>query len=99
MRNVALVLVLLIAVFGASSSVWAYEGGTKAVAAMGSAHKEGQAQFGPISVVPSHWLTPGKLIERYLHRIPEPTLTAERLREETPGPSLGTKEVTRFWKR
>ncbi len=95
MRNIAIFALASILLLGMGGNLWAYEGGTKAVAAMGTPAK-GEGQWGPIFVVPGHEMSPGKLIERYLRWIPEPTLGVERLREEKPGRSLGTKETVLF---
>lgn len=97
MKKVALFTVVAIFMFGFLGNVSAYEGGTKMVAAM--AHpEEGKMAAGPLTLVPYRELSPGKLIERYLHRMPEPTFSAQRIREESAGPSLGTKGIIRFQK-
>jgi len=82
------------------ANAFAYEGGTKFVATM-THPGEKPASFGPILVVPSSEMTPSKPILKLLNRIPEPTLSVERMRVEKLGPSLGTKALVRFqegWK-
>lgn len=87
--------IVLMSTFALGVNALAYEGGSKMVAAF--AHPEkGEAEFGPLSVVPSEVLTPGKPIVQMLHRLPQPTLSVERIREERPGRSLGTKAVVLF---
>lgn len=97
MRKGAAVTIVLLFVLGFAGNAFAYEGGTKMVAAMNQPER-GEAQPGPILLVPGTSLTPSKAVVRFLHRIPEPTLAPERIREERWGPSLGTKALVRFQK-
>lgn len=97
MKKVAAVTLALLFALGFAGNVFAYEGGTKIVAAMNQPER-GEAQFAPLILVPHDSLTPSKAVVRLLHRIPEPTLAPERIREEVPGRSLGTKGPVRFQK-
>lgn len=97
MKKATAVAIVALVVFGFSGNLFAYEGGTKMVAAMNQPER-GEPQFSPLLLVPHESLTPSKLIVRFLHRIPEPTLGRERIREEVPGRSLGTKGLVRFQK-
>lgn len=99
MKKATLLTLVTIFTFGFLGNISAYEGGTKMVAAMMAHPEEGKMVAGPLAVVPYEELAPGKLIQGYLHELPEPTLSAQGLREEIPGPSFGTKEVIRFQKR
>ena len=98
MRKVALFTVATLFIFGFAGNGFGYEGGTKFVATL-THPEQGEMISAPLVVVPYHQLTPGKLIERYLHRLPEPTFSAQSIREERPGPSLGTKIHVRYLKR
>ena len=82
-------------VFTFAGNSWAYDGGTKAVIAMTSPPR-GIAEYSPIFVVPHDQLTPTKPIVQLLRRMPEPTLSVERIREEKWSPSTGTKAVVLF---
>jgi hypothetical protein len=95
MKKTAIFALATLLLVGVGGNLWAYEGGTKAVAAAATP-VTGEPQWSPISVVPGYEMSPGKLIEKYLHAIPEPTLGIEGLREEIPGRSLGTKELVLF---
>ena len=97
MKKVALFTALTLFIFGFLGNVFSYEGGTKLVATM-THSEEGKMVSGPLSVVSYGELVPGKLIQGYLHQLPKPTLSAETLREEMPGPSLGPKAIIRFQK-
>lgn len=90
-----LTLLVLMTLGLASESVLAYEGSTKFVATM-THPGEKPASFSPILLVSSSEMTPSKPILRLLNRIPEPTLSVERMRVEKFSPSLGTKAVIRF---
>ena len=97
MKAIAIVGAVAMA-FAFVGNGWAYEGGTKAVAVM--THPErARAEAGPLFVIPYNELSPGKAITRLLHRVPQPTLSIERIREEKMGPSTGTKTVVLFQKR
>lgn len=97
MKNIALFTIVILFVFGFAGSLPAYEGGTKAVATM--THPErGESPAGPLLLIPHNELAAGKPFLAFLHRIPSPTLSAERIREEKTGPSLGTKSLIRFQK-
>ncbi len=98
MKSIAFVTVLTLALLGMTTPVAAYEGGTKAVAAMNQPHRA-ESQPGPLLLVPHNALTPSKPVLRLLNRFPEPTLSVERIREEKQGPSLGTKRVVLFQKK
>lgn len=100
MRFVAVSAVLLLCVTGLALNGYGYEGGTKMVAAMNRVGEQ-EMQPGPILIVPASQLAPSKPVLRLLHRIPEPTLSPERIRvEKRPGASRGTKlaqEVMKGW--
>ena len=98
MKKIALLTLGTLFMFGLAGNVVGYEGGTKLVATM-THPEEGKMVAGPLTLVPYRELNPGKMIERYLHRLPQPTLSAQRIREERPGPSLGTKGIIRFQKK
>ena len=97
MKKIALLTLLTVLTFGLAGTASAYEGGTKMVATMTHPEK-GAPEWGPLIVIPHDGLTPGKAFQNLLRRVPTPTLSIERIREEKPGRSLGTKPVTRFWK-
>ena len=97
MKTVAIVGAVVM-VFAFAGNAWAYDGGTKAVIAMTNPPR-GIAEYSPILVVPHDQLTPTKPIVQLLRRIPEPTLSVERIREEKWGPSTGTKAVVLFQRR
>lgn len=90
-----LVVTLVALIFG--PSVLAYEGATKVVASMNNPEK-GEMQFGPVLLVPHDSLAPGKNTTQLIHRIPQSSLSLERIREERPGRATGTKETVLFWK-
>ena len=97
MKNVALVTAFALFIFGFGVTGFASGEGTKLVATM--THPErGEMIYGPVSIVPYDALTATKPVVAYLRRVPEPTLTAARLREEKPGRSTGTKEPVLFQK-
>jgi hypothetical protein len=95
MKSAVLLATLTLLIFGLGITAAAYEGGTKTVATMTHPEK-GEVQFGPIVVIPHDALTPSKLVTGLLRRLPEPTLSVERIRLEKPGQSLGTKAVVLF---
>ncbi len=95
MKTIPLIAMLALAALAVGGNLWAYEGGTKAVVARMQPEK-GEAGFNPILLVPGGELSPGKPVQQFLRRIPQPTLSAERIREEKPGRSLGTKAVVVF---
>lgn len=97
MRTLISLVVLSFLVLGFGNALSAYEGGTKAVATMTHPEK-GEAQFGPVLLVPHSSLTPSKAVTSLIHGIPQPTLTMSGIREEEGGQTLGTKAVVRFWK-
>lgn len=97
MKKATAVAMVAVVVFGFSGNLFAYEGGTKMVAAMNQPER-GEAQFAPLILVPYDSLTPSKPVVQLLRRVPEPTLGAGRIREEIPGRSLGTKGPVRFQK-
>jgi len=97
MKKITLFTALSLFMFGLSGTVLSYEGGTKVVATM-THPEQGKMVRGPIFLVPFEQLAPGKLIEKYLHRIPEPTLSVQRIREEKSGESRGTKMHVRYLK-
>ena len=97
MKTIAIVGILMIAVFGFEGSARAFEGGTKAIVAMTNPEMGG-AQYGPLVVVAHHELAPSKPVTGLLRRVPEPTLSIERIREEKPGRSTGTKAIVLFQK-
>ena len=91
-----LAVALLTLAFGITG--WAYEGGTKLVAVVNHP-EQGEQSFGPILLVSHDSLTPGKAVTRFFHRIPQSSLSRERIREERPLRTMGTKGVTEFWKK
>lgn len=97
MKNITW-LVALAVILTFAGNAWTYEGGTKLIATMTQPAK-GEVQFGPIRVVPSHELSPSKTVQTLLYRVPEPTLSIERIREERPGRTSGTKAVVLFQRR
>lgn len=97
MKNIALFIAFTLFLFGFGGNVFSYEGGTKLVATM--THPErGEAKFSPLILIPHEELAPSKPVLRLLHRVPEPTLSKARIREEKWGRSLGTKALVRFQK-
>lgn len=97
MKNIALFTITILFIFGFAGSLPAYEGGTKVIATM--THPErGESPSSPLILVPHNDLTAGKPFLAFLHRVPRPTLSAARIREEKAGPSLGTKSLIRFQK-
>lgn len=93
--NITLLTGLGVFVIGFAGSVLAYEGATKAVASIAQAHR-GPAQFSPIIVSRADEMAPSKPVVELMQRMPKPTLSGQRLRGETPGPSTATKLVVRF---
>ena len=95
MKNLILFLILILGIFSFLGNALGHEGGTKAIATM--IHLEtGETQFGPIFVIPHEEMAPTKSIVEFLRSVPKPTLSMERVREEQPGKSLGTKLVVFF---
>lgn len=96
MKTINLVTVLALVSLGFAGNVWASEGATKVVAAAGL--EQGRSQPGPILLVSGSQLSPTKPVEAFLRRVPQPTLSAESIREEKPGRSFGTKAAVLFQK-
>lgn len=97
MKTITLLAVLTLLLCGLGTNAWAHEGGTKLVATM--THPEtGNIQAGPSLSTLEYGVGGTKLIVQFLHRTPEPTLSAERIREESRGSFLGTKSLVRFQK-
>lgn len=88
------VLVALVSLVSAGN-VWALEGATKAVVAAAQP-EQGKAQGGPLLLASGTELATAKPVQAFLRRIPQPTLSAERIREEKPGHSFGTKVAVLF---
>lgn len=98
MKKFTLGTVAAFFIFAFAGNILGYEGGTKWVATL--THPEEMSMTsGPLFLVSYQHLSPGKMIERYLHRMPEPTLSAAGIREERPGLSLGTKIHVRYLKK
>ncbi|MDP3762924.1 MAG: hypothetical protein Q8Q97_02530, partial [bacterium] len=55
-------------------------------------------EAGPAPVLSYEPWRSSKIVLQLLQKFPEPTLAAEKIREETPGPLLGTKAVVLFQK-
>lgn len=95
MKNVTLLVTLAVLALGFGAVAFGYEGGTKVVAAM--THPErGAVEAGPILLTPHNEMTPTKSFQELLRRVPEPTLSIERIRTEKPGKTSGTKAVVLF---
>ena len=95
MKNVAVLTAVALVGFGMAGNAFGYDGASKMVVSM--------ARPEPIKIasgsapVLSYDLWRGsKPVLQLLQRVPKPTLTAERIREELPGPSTGTKAVVLF---
>lgn len=97
MKSGVLLATLTLLIFGFGITAAAYEGGTKTVATMTHPEK-GEVSFSPLVVIPHDALMPSKAVTQLVHRLPQPTLSVERIREERPGQSLGTKAVVLFQK-
>jgi len=97
MKNVTLLTLAASVILGISATAFSYEGGTKRVVRM-ALPQRGPADVSAIPAVLSYELTGSKPVVNFLRRIPEPTLSVERIREEKPGASLGTKAVVLFQK-
>lgn len=91
-------LVAVVFFCGFANTLPAYEGGTKLVASVARPAEMQPSRSGPLVLVPYDSLAPGKAVTGLIRRIPEPTLSATRIREGGPGQSLGTKSSVRFWK-
>lgn len=95
MKNVTSLVTLVILILGFGTYAFGYEGGTKVVATL--THPErGAVEAGPVLLTPHNELTPGKAVQQLLRRVPEPTLSIERIRTEKPGRTSGTKAVVLF---
>lgn len=95
MKNVTLLVTLAILILGFGTYAFGYEGGTKVVATM--THPErGAVEAGPVLLIPHDELAPSKMVLQLLRRVPEPTLSVERIRTEKPGTTSGTKAVVLF---
>ena len=97
MRHVVLFLVLTTAFLGLGGNLLAYEGGTKLVATMASP-AIGEAKSGPTFGL-SYGVNSTKPVVSFFKRMPEPSLSLERIREEKLGRNLGTKEIVLFQKK
>ena len=98
MKKLIACFVVMIIAIAFTGNAGAYEGETKLIAAMNLTEKGELHQ--PQSALSSLNYEGGatKLVVRFLHRMPAPTLSLERIREEKPGPSVGTKNVVLFQK-
>lgn len=95
MKNETLLVTLAILILGFGATAFGYEGGTKVAATM--THPErGAVEAGPILLTPHDAMTPTKSFQELLRRVPEPTLSVERIRTEIPGQTSGTKAVVLF---
>lgn len=98
MNKITACLVAMSIALAFSGNILAYEGGTKLVATM--AHPEKANIQSNLSLSSLEYGFGGtKLVVQFLHRLPKPTLSGQRIREEKPGPSLGTKSTVRFQKK
>lgn len=95
MKNVTIVAVLTVFALGFVGDAWAFEGGTKLVTTMIQPARA-ENEKGPLILVSGDLLAPGKAAAGFMRRAPEPTLSIERIREEKPGRSLGTKTAVLF---
>ncbi|MBI2167266.1 MAG: hypothetical protein HYU34_03350 [Candidatus Omnitrophica bacterium] len=95
MKTMKFAVVAALVSLVSAGNVWALEGATKTVAALAQP-EQGRSQPGPILLVSSSQLSPTKPVQAFLWRIPQPTLSAERIREEKPGRSFGTKAAVLF---
>ena len=95
MKAIAIVGILMIAVFGLEGTALAFEGGTKAFVAMNQT-SGGTTQYSPLVLAAPHEFTPSKPVLQLLHRMFEPPVAGERIRQEKPGRSTGTKAVVLF---
>ncbi len=97
MKKKALFVVIALGLIFAGN-LWAYEGGTKWVAALSHPEK-GKVGASALPASSAYGLSGTKLVVQFLYRMPEPTLSLGRIREETLGPSLGTKSIVLFQER
>ena len=95
MKNGILLVTLAILILGFGVSAFGYEGGTKVVATM-THWERGAVESGPVLLTPHDELTPTKAVQQLLRRVPEPTLSIERIRTEKLGTTSGTKAVVLF---
>ena len=93
--NVFTLLLALLCIFGLGNTLWAYEGATKLIVTMTQTNPQ-ERTSGPIFLVPSSELHPGKLAAAFFQRVPAPTLSSGSIREERLRSSLGTKRVVLF---
>jgi len=96
MKTIVVFLTVAFLLGGWGGSVSAYEGGTKFIAAVNQPERGQLESRQPMRS--DYGYAGTKLVVRFLHRMPEPTLSIEGIREEKPGPSLGTKLPARFQK-
>jgi len=96
MKTIAFVGVVLTVIFGLQGFAPAFEGGTKAVASMNFRPEYRAIEPGPAPVLSYEPWRGSKPVVELLRRFPKPTLSLEKIREETPGASLGTKAVVLF---
>lgn len=95
MKAIASVGLATLIVLGGAINLWAYEGATKGVAIM-AFRDENHAVSDRTMLVPSDYLRGTKPVANLTHRLPEPSLSTERIREEMPGPTTGTKRIVLF---
>lgn len=96
-KNALFLIIAFVTV--AAGNLWAYEGATKLVASFSLPEKVEGTSVSALPESSAYQWGGTKLIARFLHRIPEPTLVTERIREEKAGPSLGTKSSVLFRKK
>ena len=96
MKNVAWMMTLAAFSVGVAGTAWGFEGGTKAVASMNFRPEYRAIEPGPAPVLSYEPWRGSKPVVELLRRFPKPTLSLEKIREETPGASLGTKAVVLF---
>lgn len=96
MKNVTWFIVLAAFLAGLAGNAWAFEGGTKAAAAMLHRPEYRVTTPGPAPVLTYDIWRSSKPVLQFLSRLPEATLSVERIRMEKAGPSTGTKAVVLF---
>lgn len=95
MKTMNLVVAAVLVSLVSAGNVWASEGATKTVAALAQP-EGGKALSGPLLLVSDTSMAPAKPVQAYLRQVPQPTLSVERIREERPGRSFGTKAAVLF---
>lgn len=100
MKRIVGLTVAALLVGGIGGMAPAYDGGSKMIVTMAMPEKR-PAEAGPAPIL-YYDMTGSKAVVNFLRRIPEPTLSVERIRLEKPGQTSGTKAVVLFqekWQR